>query len=238
MTRHFFWVIFMGCTLSLQPLILTYWCRQAIPPNEEIIMRNIFILALFTLFFSAAVFRPVTAADLITLNLPQAVIAKATKAVLPLHIDAHSREIEGDITIINVSELQLTDNHLACRLHLAGNNLAFLTEIAGHEIRMKVGSVELDFKIDAAIRFDAKQQTLFIKPVVNDVATGSGSDADIGQALVAVLNGREFPVSIQKLDPIIARTGSKTVTINTTIADIQARQSYIQLSLLPPVTAR
>jgi hypothetical protein len=202
-------------------------------------MRNFFILVVFTLFFSTALSRPVSAEDFITLNLPQAVIAKATKAILPLQIDAHSREIEGDITIINISELQLTDNHLACRLHLAGTNLAFLTEIAGHEIRMKVGSVELDFRTDAAIRFDAKQQTLFIKPVVNDVATGGGvSDADIGQALVAVLNGREFPVTIQELDPIIARTGSKTVTINTTIANIEARKNYIQLRLLPAVTAR
>ncbi len=176
------------------------------------------------------------AEDFITLNLPQAVIAKATAAILPLRIDAHSKSIEGDITIINISELQLTDNHLVCRLHLAGTKLAFLTEIAGHEIRLKVGSVEIDFKTDAAIRFDAKKQTLFIKPIVKNVAAGgAGSSADIGQALVAVLNGREFPVTIQELDPLIARTGSKTITINTTIANIEANQNlsnsvFFQLS--------
>ncbi len=217
----------------------TSWGAQAKQLNEETIMRNFFTLTVFTLFFAAVLSGAARAEEFITLNLPQAVITKAAKAVLPLQIDAHSKELEGDITIINISELQLTDSHLACRLHLAGTDLAFLTEIAGHEIRMKVGSVELDFRTDAAIRFDAKQQTLYIKPVVNDVAAGEGgSDADISEALVALLNGREFPVTIQKLDPIIARTGSKTVTINTTIANIEARKNSIQLSLLPAITAQ
>jgi hypothetical protein len=176
---------------------------------------------------------------LITINLPETVIAKATAAILPLRIDAHSKSIEGDITIIDISELQLTDNHLACRLHLAGSKLALLTEIAGHEIKLKVGSVEIDFKTDAEIRFDAKQQILFIKPVVNDIsASNTAPNADIGQALVAVLNGREFPVTMQELKPLIARAGSKTITINSTIANIEAKPKSIQLSLLPVVAAQ
>jgi len=191
------------------------------------------------LFSFATLGSPTHAEDLITLSLPESVIAKAAVTVLPLRIDAHSKTIEGDITIIDISELQLTENHLACRLHLAGKNLTFLAEIAGHEIRLKVGAVDLDFKTNSAIRFDAKKQILFIKPVVKDVATsGGGSNADIGQALVAVLNDKEFPVTIQQLNPLIARTGSKTVTIATTIANIEAKPNSIQLSLRPAVTAR
>ncbi|MGB3209742.1 MAG: hypothetical protein WBB19_03460 [Desulforhopalus sp.] len=202
-------------------------------------MRNFSALCLFILLTSATVCTQAAADDFITLNLPEAVIAKATEAILPIRIDAHSKSIEGDITIINISEVELTENHLTCRLHLAGRDLAFLTEIAGHEIRLKAGSVEIDFKTDAAIRFDAKQQTLFIKPVVQDVANGSaGSSADIGQALVALLNGREFPITMQKLDPLIARAGSKTIIINSTITDIKARAKYIQLSLLPNIATQ
>jgi len=202
-------------------------------------IRNIFFLFLFIQLFSGAFSAPLKAEDKITLNVPENVIARATKAILPLHIDAHSKSIEGDITIINISELRLTDNHLACRLYLAGNKLAFLTEIAGHEIRLKVGSIEIDFKTDAAIRFDAKKQLLFIKPVVKNVsAGGTGPSADIGQALIAVLNGREFPIAMQELDPLIAVAGAKTITIDTTIADIQAKPQSIQLSLRPKITAK
>lgn len=202
-------------------------------------IRKFLILFLLSLLTLTAFSSPLIAEDFITLSLPETVIAKATTAILPLRIDAHSKSIEGDIHIINISELQLTDNHLVCRLHLSGTKLAFLTEIAGHEIRLKVGSVEIDFKTDAAIRFDAKAQTLFIKPLVKEVsASGTGSNADIGQALIAVLNGREFPITMQELDPLIARAGAKTITINTTIANIEAKPKSIQLSLLSSVATQ
>ena len=181
----------------------------------------------------------VQAQDVITLTLPESVIVKATRAILPLDIDAHSKTLQGDITIINISELQLTDNQLACRLHLAGKNLAFVTDVAGHEIKLKVGEVEVDFLTTALIRFDPAKQTLYIKPIVKNVPKpGKNANADIGQALVALLNGREFPISMQNLDPIIARTGAKTVTINTRIADIRAMPKAIGLSLVPIVSAK
>jgi hypothetical protein len=201
-------------------------------------MRKYFALYCITLLTAATLSRAAAAEDFITLNLPQTVIAKATAAILPLRIDAHSKSIEGDLRIINISELQLTDDHLACRLHLAGNNLVLLTEIAGHEIRLKVGAVEIDFKTEAAIRFDAKQQMLYIKPMVKDVTTsGADSGADIGQVLVALLNDQEFPVAIQDLEPLIARAGSKTITFNSTIVDIEAKPQSIQLRLRALVTS-
>lgn len=172
--------------------------------------------------------------DFVTLNFPEAVITKAISAVLPLNIDTNSKSIQGDITIVNISELQLTDKHLICRLHLSGNNMALVTEIAGHDIRLKVGSVAVDFKTNSAIRFDRKQQTLYIKPVVDNIK--DDSNTDIGQALVALLNGREFPISMKKLNPMIAETGSKTLTINTSIANIEAKPKAIKLSLIPTIT--
>ncbi|MFW2368143.1 MAG: hypothetical protein ACN4GW_17140 [Desulforhopalus sp.] len=202
-------------------------------------MQRLFViicLAALCLTVSATL---VTAEDYINLTLPESVIAKAAQAILPLNIDAHSGSIEGDITIINISDLQLSENHLSCRLHLAGNNLAFLTEIAGHEIRLKVGSVEVDFKTKSAIRFDKKKQTLFIKPTVEKAKDNdSENSADIGKALIALLNGREFPINLQKLDPLIAQTGTKTITINSRIVDIKAAPKLIRLSLSPEISAQ
>lgn len=192
-----------------------------------------------TLLTLSLFLKPALANDHITLNLPEKVIAQAVTAVLPINIDAHSKSIQGNITIINISALDITDQHLACQLHLAGTNLAFITEIAGHEIKLKVGSVEIDFKANAALRFDAEKQTLYIKPVVKNVTTdGDGKNGEIGQALIALLNGREFPVSMQNLDPLIAEAGAKTVTITTKIADIQAKQGAIQLQLIPSISSK
>ena len=182
---------------------------------------------------------PVMANDNITLNLPEKVIAQTITAMLPFDIDAHSKNIQGNITIINISGLAITEQHLACQLHIAGSNLVFLTEIAGHEIKLKVGAVEIDFKANAALRFDGAKQTLYIKPVVKDVAaTGDGKNGEIGQALIALLNGREFPVSMQKIDPLIAEAGAKIVTISTRIADIQAKEDFLQFQLAPTITSK
>lgn len=199
------------------------------------LFRLLFIITLFCLPFT----QQVMAADPIQLTIPQSVITEVTRTLLPIHIDTHSKSVDGDITIINISNVKLTDKHLACRLHLAGNNLALLTEIAGHEIRLKVGSIELDVSTDAALRFDAEKQVLYLKPVIKDMGGSSDkANGEIGKALIAMLNGREFPINMQQLDPLVAQTGSKTVTINTEIVNIEAKPEVIQLSLKPIITAQ
>jgi len=200
--------------------------------------RFVVLFCAVLLFFNSAP-NASESAEAITLTLPESVISSAVTALLPYNIDAHSKTIDGDITIINISDLQFTKDHLACRLHLAGNNLAFLTEIAGHEIRLKVGSIEVDFQTDAAVRFDAQKQVLYIKPVIKDLAAkGDGANGEIGQALVAILNGKEFPVSMKKLEPLVAEAGARKVTIDTQITDIKARPDMLQLQLTPVITAQ
>ncbi|MFT5699472.1 MAG: hypothetical protein ACI8ZB_002332 [Desulforhopalus sp.] len=202
-------------------------------------MHLFFRLTLIAFTLLTFVPKQAAAEEPIRLTIPQSVLTQVTRALLPIQIETHSKSVDGDITIVNISNLQLTDGHLACRLHLAGNNLALLTEIAGHEIRLKVGSIELDVSTDAALRFDAKQQTLYIKPIVQNVeGSGSGANGEIGKALIAMLNGREFPINMKQLDPIVAEAGAKTVTINTTIVNIEAKRKSVQLSLQPVISAK
>lgn len=198
---------------------------------------KIFLLTTALLFITVC--SSPAAKEPIQLTIPQSVIAEATRALLPMNIDTHSKSVDGDITIINISDLQLTNGHLACRLHLMGNNLALLTEIGGHEIRLKVGSIELDVTANAALRFDAKQQVLYIKPIVKNVqGNGTGPNAEIGKALIAMLNGREFPVELEKFEPLVAQTGVKTVTIDTRIVNIEAKPKLLRLSLQPIITSK
>ncbi len=200
-------------------------------------MFRLFRLTVFVLLFSLVTIQQLAAAEPIRLTIPQSVITEVSKTLLPISIDTHSKSIDGDITIINISKVKLTDGHLACRLHLAGTNLALLTEIAGHDIRLKVGSIELDVTTDAALRFDTKKQILYLKPIIKNVgAGGSGPNGEIGKALIAMLNGREFPINMQELDPLVAQAGAKTVTINTQIVNIEAKPKMIQLSLKPVIT--
>lgn len=202
-------------------------------------MRNFCLAVVFLLFTFVGTPLQAAVEDVITLTLPESVIAKAVTAILPLRIDAHSKSLQGDIIIKSITDFQLSNNQLACRLHLAGTNLGFLTEIAGHEIKLKVGAVEIDVQTNATLRYDAAQQTLFVKPVVKNLSPGGkDANADIGQALVALLNAKEFPITLQNLDPIIAKSGAKIITINTRITDIKAQPEALRLSLVPLVSAK
>lgn len=203
------------------------------------IQKFLLALALF-LAVAAGQAPPAAAEEVITLMLPQAVIAKAFTALLPLPIDARSKSVQGDIVIKNIKDFKLGNNQLACRLHLAGSNLNLVTEIAGHEIKLKVGAVEIEVQANATLRYDAGQQTLFVKPVVRNLApaTGKNANADIGQALVALLNGQEFPLTLQNLAPIIAKSGAKTITINTRITDITTQAEALKLSMVPVIATK
>ena len=198
---------------------------------------------IFTFFITLSLFAATPAQsgtnETISLIIPESIIARAVKTVLPLTIDAHSKTLKGDIIIVNISNLRLTKNHLACRLRLAGSNLAFVTEIAGHEIKLKVGSVKLGLNTNAAIRFDPKQQMLYLKPLLQDISKKQNpANVNISQALIALLNGREFPIRMQNIDPLIAKASAKTITINTRIADIKAEQGFLRLNLIPTITAK
>jgi hypothetical protein len=200
------------------------------------------LLFSLALFWAVAVAQasPAAAEEVITLMLPQAVIAKAFTTLLPLPIDARSKSVQGDIVIKSIKDFKLGNNQLACRLHLAGSNLGLVTEIAGHEIKLKVGAVEIEVQANATLRYDAGQQTLFVKPVVRNLspATGKNANADIGQALVALLNGQEFPLTLQNLSPIIAKSGAKTITINTRITDIATQPEALKLSMVPVIATK
>lgn len=177
--------------------------------------------------------------ETITLNLPESVLANAVKAALPLDVESQSKSLRGTIKILGISNLQLGDKILSCRLHVAGSNLQIVSELAGHQINLKVGEVELDFDCTARLRFDAAKQILYVKPVIDKVKTGKDDEqGDLGQALVSLMNGREFPVSMDEMEPLIARTGSKTLIITMKFVNIQARKDLLQFSLLPKITTR
>lgn len=175
--------------------------------------------------------------DKITLNLPEKVLAEALTQLLPMEFPADSGSLRGKIIVKKVSDVQLLDRHLRCRLHLIGDQLKILTELAGNTINLNVGTIELDFTAMAKLRFDPQTQTLYVTPVVDEINNRQeGSEGDIGQTLLAIFNGQEFPLSIKDIEPIVAKTGSKTVTINTTIANIQALPQRLELSLQPEIT--
>lgn len=174
----------------------------------------------------------------ISMNIPQEVIDNALQEILPLTLEVASSRLEGAITIVGISGLQLHEGRIFCRLDLRGDDLDLITTVADQNIRLKLGSARLDFDSEAELRYDAALQTLHIKPIARDVRTDEAlQNGDIGNALLLFLNEREFPLMLEDIQPVIAEAGNKLITIETHIADIKAVEGALQFSLNPIVTA-
>jgi len=173
----------------------------------------------------------------ISMNIPGAVISNALQQILPLTLEGTSSKLEGTITIVGISDLQLHDRRIFCRIDLRGDDLDLITTVADQDIRLRLGSADLDFDCEAELRYDATLQTLYVKPIARGVQTDQAlQKGEIGNALLLFLNGREFPLALEDIQPVIAEAGNKIITIETRIADIKAVEGALQFSLHPIVT--
>lgn len=203
-------------------------------------MKKIFVL--LTILFLTAV-TPGWAASgnkaAITMSIPEAVLVDTIKKSLPFQLSEPSAALKGTIAINQIDSLKLAKQKLSAHLVVNGTDIRINTAIAGHQIALKVGDVQLDFNITASTRFDEASQTLFIIPQVSEMAPDAANQKgnEIGALLVSVFNGKEIPIVINKLQPIITNTGNRQLAINMQVMDIAIEPKALVLYLLPDIKA-
>ena len=174
----------------------------------------------------------------ITLSLPESVIATTIRAVLPLQINNRASNLKGDITIVEIGDLQISDGGLSAHIRLDGKNMALTTNIGGRDLNLNIGSVNLDVLADATLRFDPQKQILYIRPTVRNSGASNDSQASQVGSLISLLNGQEFPIGLQSLQPFVSQFGNKQVVINTRIVNVQPHRDMLELQLAPTVSTR
>lgn len=173
---------------------------------------------------------------MITLTVPDSVLSEVLDKSLPIAIDTNSSTLSGAITIVKISNLQIQDKGVSCRISLKGDNMQLHTDIGGHTIKLKVGTVQLDLQCNAVLRFDPAKQMLFVKPVISDLkATTSAAQGDLDAMLLAFLNNREFPVKMKQMEPLIAETSNKTIRMNMNFAGVRTGQGFLQFDIQPQI---
>ncbi len=199
--------------------------------------RNALFLPLLALLCLLPV-QHAAAQQAITVTVPEQTIASSIKAVLPFTLDTSKLPLKGEFVIVDISNLQITDGAVSCKLKLAGENMGLSADIGGRKINLDVGSVELNVDANTLLSFDAAKQTLYLKPVIKN-AQSSGSDraAQVAPTLVALLDGQQFPIALQSLQPALIRTATKQITINTRIVNVQPKKGVLQLQVLPAVSS-
>lgn len=169
----------------------------------------------------------------ITMTLPDSVVKEAIHESLPVEFPIQSKTLLGSLSIDTIENLQFQQNKLSSHITLTGHRLNIVTSIAGHDLRMKIGSLTMSFQCDATIRFDPANQTLYLKPVITELHSADNKKADIASTIVLLFNNREFPLQIEKLKPIIADTGNTLLNISMDIANIELRPNNLLLSITP-----
>ncbi len=174
----------------------------------------------------------------ITMSIPEIILVETIKKSLPIRLSQPSEALKGVISIKRIDRLNLEKQKLSAHVVLTGTNVQIHTAIAGHQIALNVGNVQLNFGITARIRFDEARQTLFIIPQLTEMTAGTNQKgSEIGALLVSIFNGKEIPVVINKLQPIITNTGSRQLAINMHIKDIVVEPDALVLYLLPDIKA-
>lgn len=172
----------------------------------------------------------------IVLTIPEPILVDAVRKSLPVVLNTGSESLDGSIAIEQIDNLQLSEEQLSALVTVVGNDIQIKTTIAGQQLRLNVGTVQLTFNMAAATRYEAPTQTLFIKPTVTDLKTEQGQAGDeLGTLLVGLFNGKEFPLSIDKLQPIITDTGTKKLELGLQIEDILISENMLRLHLLPKI---
>jgi len=172
----------------------------------------------------------------IVLTIPEPILVDAVRKSLPVVLNTGSESLDGSIAIEQIDNLQLSEEQLSALVTVVGNDIQIKTTIAGQQLRLNVGTVQLTFNMAAATRYEAPTQTLFIKPTVTDLKTEQGQTGDeLGTLLVGLFNGKEFPLSIDKLQPIITDTGTKKLELGLQIEDILISENMLRLHLLPKI---
>jgi len=198
---------------------------------------KIFIASLSIILLSGTFSFAAPRKQAITMTLPDTVIKEAIHKTLPVNFNLQSSTLLGSVSIDKISNLQFQNNKLSSHITLSGHELNLVTSIAGHDLRMKIGTLTMNFRCDATIRFDAQSQTLYIKPVITEIESSDRQKTDIAATISLLFNNREFPMQIEKLQPFITNAGDKLLNISMLISKIELRPDRLLMSIDPRIVA-
>ncbi len=173
----------------------------------------------------------------IKMTLPDSVIKEAIHKTLPLTFKLQSSNLLGSVSIDKISNLRFQNNKLSSHITLSGHELNLVTSIAGHNLRMNIGTVTMNFRCDATIRFDASSQILYVKPVITEIESTGNQKTDIAATISLLFNNREFPLQMEKLKPLVTNTGDKLLNISMLISNMELRPDSLLISIEPKIVA-
>ncbi len=205
------------------------------------LLSSFFLFNLFSLLGFTLLITPITASaqEAITVTIPETTIARSVKAALPFPLDTRKLPVKGEFVLKDISNIKINNGAISCKMKLVGKNMALSTDIGGRRINLNVGNIEVNVDANTILYFNPAEQVLYLKPIIRDArSSGSGSAAEVAPALVALLNGQQFPVALSPLQPTFIKTGTKNIKVSTKITNILPKKGQLQLQILPAIFSK
>ncbi len=172
----------------------------------------------------------------ISITVSRNVITNMIKAALPLNLEKGSY-LKGALWIHAIDHLKIGSDKVAFDLNIRGKNIKFETQLGNQALLMDIGHINAAFNCNASLRYDAAKRLLYVTPYILQKQTANKAgkmEANLLQ-LLSLANGVEYPIEIQKFEPIITQVSGDRFNINMDITNIYTENDKVFIGVRPKV---
>jgi hypothetical protein len=191
------------------------------------------IAIIFFLLFSPAPAQVRNTKEL-TVVVPAESIAKFIQPLLPYSIDM-GENFAGSFWVKSIENIKITKDRISFSAHIYGKDIGYSARIGKQTARFKVGDVNLRNHWEASLRYDKSKKKLYLKPHIESPKNKKDlSQGDILiDTLLDALSDIEYPIDLNKINPITAEIYNTELTIDTKISDVYSNNNRLFIEIIP-----
>ena len=170
----------------------------------------------------------------LTVVVPAESIAKFIQPLLPYSIDM-GENFSGSFWVKSIENIKITKDRVSFSAHIYGKNIGYSAKIGKQTASFKVGDVNLRSHWEASLRYDKSKKKLYLKPHIKSPQNKDDfSQGDILiDTLFDALSDVEYPIDLNKINPITADIYNTELTINTEISDVYSNNNRLFIEIIP-----
>ena len=169
-----------------------------------------------------------------TLVVPETGIANLIKGLFPYAID-FGKGFSGAFWIKSIDRIHIKENRVLFSTTIYGEDIKYTAKIADRTVAVEVGKINLHNNWNTALRYDANEKILYVKPHVEEpVKTKDLSHGDmLLNALLMGLSDLEFPIEMKDIQPIATEMNDTNIIVNVEILNIYVKGDKLFIEFRP-----
>jgi hypothetical protein len=170
----------------------------------------------------------------LTVMVPAESIAKFIQPLLPYSIDM-GENFSGSFWVKSIENIKITKDRISFSAHIYGKDIGYSAKIGKQTARFKVGNVNLRNNWEASLRYDKDKKKLYLKPHIE--SPPNKDDLSQGDILIDTLfdafSDIEYPIDLNRINPITAEIYNTELAINTEISDVYSSHNKLYIEIIP-----